>query len=89
MRARAPIPCWQRRARRCARALTLGLGDILRARRVLLLVAGAAKQEPLARLAARRVSTQLPASFLWLHGDAHCLCDREAAAGTAFEDVGG
>ncbi len=67
--------------------LTLGLGDILRARRVLLLVAGRAKREPLARLAARRVSTRLPASFLWLHGDARCLCDREAAAGTAFEDA--
>ncbi len=67
--------------------LTLGLGDILRARRVLLLVAGAAKREPLARLATRRVSTRLPASFLWLHGDAHCLCDREAAAGAAFEDA--
>jgi len=67
--------------------LTLGLGDILRARRILLLVAGSAKREPLARLAARRVSTRFPASFLWLHGDAHCLCDRAAAAGTAFEDA--
>ena len=64
------------------RGLTLGLGDILRARRVLLMVSGAAKREPLARLAARRITPALPASFLWLHGDAVCLCDRDAAADT-------
>ncbi len=63
------------------RGLTLGLGDILRARRVLLLVTGTAKRAPLARLAERRVTTALPASFLWLHGDAHCLFDRAAAGG--------
>ena len=67
--------------------LTLGLGDILRARRILLLVSGSAKRAPLARLAARRVTPELPASFLWLHGDATCLCDR-AAAGSGLEDGG-
>ena len=60
--------------------LTLGLGDILRARQVLLLVSGAAKRAPMARLAERRVTPQLPASFLWLHGNAVCLCDEAAAA---------
>ena len=67
--------------------LTLGLGDILRARRVLLLVSGAAKRAPLARLAARRVTSALPASLLWLHGDAVCLCDRDAAAGTGLGEA--
>ena len=59
--------------------LTLGLGDILRARRILLLVSGSAKRAPLARLAERRVTPELPASFLWLHSDTTCLCDRAAA----------
>ena len=68
--------------------LTLGLGDILRSRRVLLLVSGAAKRAPLARLAERRVTPQLPASFLWLHGDAVCLCDKDAAAGTGLPEAG-
>ena len=68
--------------------LTLGLGDILRARRILLLVSGRAKREPLARLATRRVTPALPASFLWLHGDVTCLCDREAAAGSGLDDAG-
>ena len=68
--------------------LTLGLGDILRARRILLIVSGAAKRAPLARLASRRVTPALPASFLWLHGNAHCLCDREAAQDTGLEGAG-
>ena len=67
--------------------LTLGLGDILRARRILLLVSGAAKRAPLAQLAARRVTPTLPATFLWLHGDAACLCDRDAAADTGFDNA--
>ena len=67
--------------------LTLGLGDILRARRVLLLVSGAPKREPLGLLAARQVTPALPASFLWLHGDAICLCDRDAAAGTGLGEA--
>ena len=66
--------------------LTLGLGDILRARRILLMVSGTAKREPLAQLASRRVTPTLPASFLWLHGDAVCLCDRDAAAGIGLGD---
>ena len=68
--------------------LTLGLGDILRARRILLLVSGRAKQAQLAGLASRRVTPQLPASFLWLHGDAVCLCDADAAAGASLGGAG-
>lgn len=67
------------------RGLTLGLGDILRARRILLLVSGSAKRAPLARLAARQVTPELPASFLWLHGDTICLCDQAAAAKSGLD----
>ena len=68
--------------------LTLGLGDILRARRILLLVSGAAKRAPMLRLAEQSVTPQLPASFLWLHGDAVCLCDEDASAGTGLDGAG-
>lgn len=68
--------------------LTLGLGDILRSRKILLMVSGAAKREPLTRLAERRVTPQLPVSFLWLHGDAVCLCDADAAEGTGLGGAG-
>ncbi len=56
--------------------LTLGIGDILCSRKVLMLVSGAAKRAAMARLAQPRVSTRFPASFLWLHPDATVLCDR-------------
>ncbi len=71
---------------RVSHGLTLGLGDILRARRILLLVSGSAKRAPLARLAARRVTPELPASFLWLHGNTICLCDRAAAAKSGLDE---
>jgi galactosamine-6-phosphate isomerase len=61
--------------------LTLGMGDLLRAKRILLLVHGAAKHDALRQLMLGRVTTQCPATFLWLHGGVTCLCDREVATG--------
>jgi putative deaminase/isomerase len=58
--------------------LTLGLGDILRARRILLLVSGRHKAAPLRRMLTGEVSTRCPASLLWLHPDATVYFDREA-----------
>ena len=60
--------------------LTLGLGDILRSRRILLVVSGQAKQTVMKRLLQPRVSPRFPASFLWLHSDVTIICDRDAAA---------
>lgn len=56
--------------------LTLGLQEILAARRILLLVTGEGKQQALTRLLSGEVSTTLPASFLWLHGNTDCLIDQ-------------
>jgi galactosamine-6-phosphate isomerase len=61
--------------------MTLGIGDILRARSVLLLVNGAHKREALRRLITGPVATEFPASLLWLHADVTCLCDADAAEG--------
>lgn len=58
---------------------TLGMADILRSRKILLLVSGAAKKDVLARLLAAPITTDFPASLLWLHHDVTILCDREAA----------
>jgi galactosamine-6-phosphate isomerase len=58
--------------------LTLGLGDILRSRKLLLVVNGQAKRKVLARLLEGEISTWFPASFLWLHPDATIICDRES-----------
>ncbi len=59
------------------RGLTLGLGDILRSRSILLLVSGRHKRAALARTLRGGLTTRCPASLLWLHTDVTVLCDRE------------
>lgn len=63
------------------RGLTLGLGEILQSKAILLLVAGRHKRAALRRTLAGRVSPRCPASFLWLHPDVTVCCDRAAAPG--------
>ncbi|MDX2066917.1 MAG: galactosamine-6-phosphate isomerase [Haliscomenobacter sp.] len=53
--------------------LTLGMGDILAAREIVLLISGAAKVEITQRLLEAKISSQLPASFLWLHSNVKVL----------------
>jgi putative deaminase/isomerase len=70
----------QRLKRKPRYGLTLGLGDILCSRKILLLATGQLKQAVIKRLLEPRVTTSFPASFLWLHPDVSVLCDRPAAA---------
>ena len=58
-----------------AYGLTLGIGDILRARKIVLLVTGEGKERVIARFLDGTVTTDLPASFLWLHHDLEVLLD--------------
>lgn len=61
-------------------AMTMGMGTILKARRILLLVTGAEKADTVAAMLNGPVTTQLPASFLQLHRDVELICDGEAGA---------
>lgn len=63
---------------------TLGMGDLLQARHVLLLVSGKHKARQMRRLMGKDISTDFPASLLWTHPDAVCICD-EAAFGDSGE----
>jgi len=58
--------------------LTLGLLDILGSRKIILLVSGQTKRPILQKLLQPRVTTRLPASFLWLHPNSTVLCDQAA-----------
>lgn len=62
-------------------ALSMGVGTILAARRVLLLVTGPAKADALARAVEGPLTAMVPASALQLHADAVVLADEAAAAG--------
>jgi galactosamine-6-phosphate isomerase len=67
--------------RKPSHGMTLGMGEILCSRKLLLLVSGEGKAAALQKLAKPDVTTRFPASLLWLHPDATVLCDRAAAAG--------
>jgi galactosamine-6-phosphate isomerase len=59
-----------------AYGLTLGMGEILSSRKIIMLVTGQGKKEVAGKLLEEKVSTGLPASFLWLHPNVECLIDR-------------
>ncbi len=58
--------------------LTLGMADILQSVFVLIIISGVAKKKITADFLNGNITTQLPASFLWLHPNAVCLIDKEA-----------
>jgi len=62
-----------------AYGMTLGMAEILAARKIVLLVSGSNKRRQLSRLRSPQISTAFPASLLWLHNDVTCLFDEEAA----------
>jgi glucosamine-6-phosphate deaminase len=61
-------------------ALSMGMGTILRSRRIVLLATGASKASCVERVVHGNVTTEVPASFLQLHGDVDVMVD-EAAGG--------
>ena len=61
-------------------ALTMGIGTILKARRILLLASGENKAQAIKKTVQGLVTTECPASFLQTHPDVTLLLDREAAA---------
>jgi glucosamine-6-phosphate deaminase len=69
---------WGSRENVPTEAMTAGMGTILAARRVLLVVHGEAKRPILARLLDERVSAELPASFIRDHPAATILADLDA-----------
>ncbi|MFD1911224.1 glucosamine-6-phosphate deaminase [Halodurantibacterium flavum] len=62
------------------KAVTMGIGTILAAKKILLLASGPAKAEALAAMLEGPVTPACPASALRLHPDATVICDTAAAA---------
>lgn len=67
-------------------AITMGVGTILEARRILLLANGAHKAEIVARAIEGPITAQVTASALQLHRDVIVSLDAEAASGLARAD---
>jgi glucosamine-6-phosphate deaminase len=61
-------------------ALTMGIGAILRAARIILVAMGERKAECVERVVHGPITTRLPASLLQVHRDVEILLDRDAAS---------
>lgn len=55
--------------------MTLGIGDLLASKRILIFVSDKGKKEALKRLLSREITTDFPASLLWLHPNVDVLID--------------
>lgn len=58
--------------------MTIGMRDILNAKKILLLLTGSSKQLIVNQLLEKKISTHLPASLLWLHSSVTCLVDGDS-----------
>lgn len=58
--------------------MTLGVGNIMNSKMVILFVTGSGKKPALDLLLEGRIRTDLPASLLWLHPNAHVIVDRKS-----------
>jgi glucosamine-6-phosphate deaminase len=63
-----------------AEALSMGIGTILRARRIVLVATGGKKAECIRWATSGRLTTRVPASMLQVHADVELILDREAAS---------
>ena len=67
-------------------AITMGVGTILEARKIILLANGKSKADAISAAIEGPVTSQITASALQLHGDVMYILEREAASGLAMLD---
>lgn len=60
------------------RALTMGVGTIMKARHIILMASGASKRNAIATLLGGAVDTNYPVTLLQLHQNVTVICDEEA-----------
>lgn len=61
-------------------ALTMGIGDIMRCRKIILIATGESKAKAVKELVEGEVSSYCPATILKLHGDVTVFLDKESAS---------
>ena len=60
------------------KALTMGMGSIFKAEKILVLANGKAKRDAVRKLVSGRITTSCPVTLLNLHKDVTLICDKEA-----------
>lgn len=63
------------------KALTMGIGTILNAKKIIILANGAAKHAAVAKMLEGKLDTSCPASMLNIHSDVTVICDEAAYNG--------
>jgi galactosamine-6-phosphate isomerase len=58
--------------------LTLGMADILHSKMIIILIYGVQKKAIVKMFLSKKITSFVPASFLWLHPNAICLIEKEA-----------
>ena len=61
------------------KAITMGLGGIMKAKKIILIASGESKAEAIKGLFSGRITTDNPASMLQMHRDVTVIVDKEAA----------
>ena len=61
------------------KALTMGMGSIMKARKIILLANGKSKAAVIKEMLNDNVTTSVPATLLKCHPDVVIICDKEAA----------
>ncbi|ERI95052.1 glucosamine-6-phosphate deaminase [Clostridiales bacterium oral taxon 876 str. F0540] len=62
------------------KAITMGLGSIMKADKIILLASGEKKADIIAKLVEDKISTRVPASMLQVHQNVLVIVDKEAAS---------
>lgn len=60
------------------KAITMGVGSILKSKKILILVSGESKKEAAAQMMSNKITTQNPSTLLQLHPDVTVLIDKAA-----------
>lgn len=58
--------------------LTLGMANIMHSKKIILIISGAKKKEIVKQFLSKRITSKMPASFLWLHPNVTCFIEEEA-----------
>jgi galactosamine-6-phosphate isomerase len=58
--------------------LCVGMEGIMQSKKIIFLITGKGKQEAVKRIMERKIGTDCPASFLWMHPNVECLIDSSA-----------
>lgn len=61
-------------------AVTMGLGSIMKAKKIILLASGKKKADIISKLVEDKISTRVPASILQVHPEVLVIIDRDAAS---------